>query len=73
MLAAFERSGGKVPIILAYTRRDDEGFNNCLDATKKGDDALEELINQRKLVKQFIREHLPAGVHEMLEKKVKPK
>ena len=57
MLAAFERSGGKVPIILACTRRDEEGFNNRLDATEQGDDALEELIKQRKLVKRFIREN----------------
>jgi tetratricopeptide (TPR) repeat protein/flagellar basal body-associated protein FliL len=56
MLAAFEQSGGKIPIFLAYTRDDDEGFTNRLDARKHGDEALEELVKQRKLVKQFIRE-----------------
>ncbi len=30
-------------------------------------------MSEADLLAQFIREHLPAGVHEMLEKKVKPK
>jgi len=56
MLAAFEQSGRKMPIILAYTRDDSEGFNERLDARTQGEDALEELLRQRRLVKQFIQE-----------------
>ncbi len=56
MLAAFEQSGGKSPLIFAYTRRDDEAFGLRLDAAKQDDDALEELIKQRRLVKRFISE-----------------
>ena len=56
MLAAFEQSGGKLPLILAYTRSDDEGFSKRLDARAHGDEALEEMLKQRKLVRQFIRE-----------------
>jgi len=56
MLAAFEQSERKFPLILAYTRDDSEGFNDRLDARTHGEDALEELLRQRKLVKQFIRE-----------------
>ena len=56
MLHAFEQSGGKSPLIFAYTRRDDESFGLRLDAAKQDDDALEELIKQRRLVKRFINE-----------------
>ncbi len=56
MLSAFEQSGGQRPVILAYTRRDDEAFNALLDARKYGVDILDEIIQQRKLVKQFIQE-----------------
>ena len=56
MLSAFKQSGGKSPIILAYTRADDESFSERLDAELRGDDDLEELLRQRKLVKKFIQE-----------------
>ena len=56
MLAAFEHSGRKSPVILAYSRNDEEGFGRLLDVRKHGDDGLSELITQRKLVKQFIQE-----------------
>ncbi len=61
MLSAFEQSGGKCPVILAYTRKDDEGFNNILDARKVGDDALDDLLQQRRLVKSFIQENFKDG------------
>jgi len=54
MLAAFELSGRKRPVILAYTRDDDAGFNQKLTESPRSE--LEELIAQRKLAEQFIRE-----------------
>lgn len=56
MLAAYEQSGRKIPVLLAYTRDDSEGFNERLDARTQAEEALEEMIRQRKLVKQFIQE-----------------
>lgn len=56
MLAAFEQSGRQKPIILAYTRDDSEGFNDRLDARMRDEDALEEIIRQRRLLKKFIQE-----------------
>lgn len=56
MLTAFEQSGRKMPLILAYTRDDLGAFSDKLDARTQHDDALEELLRQRKLVKQFIHE-----------------
>ena len=56
MLSAFEQSGRKMPIILAYTRDDLGAFSDKLDARTQQEDALEELLRQRKLVKQFIHE-----------------
>lgn len=55
MLAAFEQSGQKSPIILAYTRRDETGFRQRLTSSPAA--ALEELISQRKLAENFVREH----------------
>ncbi|HWB11977.1 MAG TPA: formylglycine-generating enzyme family protein [Pirellulales bacterium] len=55
MLAAFEQSGGKRPIILAYTRGDDAGFRQRLVTAPAG--SLEDLIAQHKLAAQFIREN----------------
>ncbi len=48
--------------ILAYTRRDDETWNEFLDA-RKTDETLEGLLEQRRLARQFIEErfHDPEG------------
>ncbi len=54
MLAAFEQSGRKQPLILAYTRNDDAGFRERL--TTAPDTKLEELVAQRRLAEQFICE-----------------
>lgn len=56
MLAAHESGGGKRPVILAYTRDDDESFSRHLDLRTHDEDKLEEMIRQRRLVKQFIKE-----------------
>ena len=56
MLAAHERSGGKRPVILAYTREDDEAFSRHLDIRTHDEERLEEMLRQRRMVKQFIRE-----------------
>jgi hypothetical protein len=55
MLAAHERGGGKCPVILAYAREDDESFSRHLDLRTHDEDKLEEMIRQRRLVKQFIK------------------
>lgn len=54
MLEAFERSHRRRPVILAYARRDEEGFRQRL--TTLPSDALEDAITQRKLADAFIRE-----------------
>jgi len=54
MLAAFEQSGHRRPIILAYRRKDDSGFKQRLTESPQSD--LETLIEQRKLTDAFIRE-----------------
>jgi hypothetical protein len=56
MLAAHERSGGKRPVILAYTREDDEAFSRHLDIRTHGEERLEEMLRQRRMVKHFIQE-----------------
>lgn len=55
MLSAYEQSGKVAPYILAYTR-DDEGFSEPL-AKVRGVDALQEIVNQRRLVEDFIKEN----------------
>lgn len=55
MLEARVRSERNRPHILAYVRVDDESFNQVLDANKP-DEALEQIIAQRKLARQFVRE-----------------
>jgi hypothetical protein len=54
MLAAFEQSGKKRPVILAYDRNDDDGFQQSLAAVPAAQ--WEELITQRKLARSFVRE-----------------
>ena len=54
MLAAFEQSGRKRPVILAYARDDTSGFQQKLSESPESE--LEQLIAQRKLTKAFIRE-----------------
>ena len=56
------QSGKPRPAILAYTRRDDETWNEVLDA-RKTDETLEGLLEQRRLARQFIEErfHDPDG------------
>ncbi len=54
MLAAFEQSGRKRPVILAYARDDDGAFKQTL--TELPTSELEEFFNQRKLAEAFIRE-----------------
>jgi hypothetical protein len=56
MLAAHERGGGRRPVILAYTRDDDEAFSQHLDLRTHDEDKLEEMLRQRRMVKQFIKE-----------------
>jgi WD40 repeat protein len=55
MLEARRRNGGKRPHILAYSRSDDESFNQVLDARKTNEE-LKELLQQRELAHQFISE-----------------
>ncbi len=55
MLHAFEQSGRKRPLILAYVRDDDTGFKRKLAESAKSD--LPELIDQQQLVESFIVEH----------------
>lgn len=55
MLGAFEQSGRKHPLILAYNRDDLNGFKQRLAEAGNSAD-LEELIAQRKLAESFIRE-----------------
>jgi WD40 repeat protein len=69
MLTAFEQSSSSVqrgagvqparPIILAYTRDDDSGFQRRLTQTPIND--IEELLSQRKLAEVFIREQFHDG------------
>ena len=54
MLEAFEQSGQRRPVILAYTRADESGFRDSL-TTCPGHE-LEDRIAQRKLAESFIRE-----------------
>lgn len=54
MLTAFERSGRKRPVILAYSRKDAEGFARKLGSSP--DAELRELIDQQDSVKAFITE-----------------
>ncbi len=54
MLAAFEQSGRKRPVILAYVREDDAGLK--LRFNESDTSEWEELINQRKLAEAFILE-----------------
>ncbi|MGB0600365.1 MAG: SUMF1/EgtB/PvdO family nonheme iron enzyme [Rubripirellula sp.] len=54
MLTAFEQSGQKRPVILAYVRDDDAGLKerfNRVDTSK-----WEELIKQRQLAESFVKE-----------------
>ena len=53
MLNAFQQSGQKRPVILAYTREDKAGFLNSLPEDTS---ELEAAIAQRKLAESFIRE-----------------
>ena len=55
MLTAYEQSGQKRPIILAYVRDDDAAFRESLTAC--ADDKLEETIQQRRLAEAFVKEH----------------
>ncbi len=55
MLTAFEQSEKQRPVILAYTRKDDEGFGQAL-AVCPTTARLEKLTAQRKLAESFIRE-----------------
>lgn len=56
MLAAFERSGDKKrPVILAYTRDDDEAFIQRVRHAPKSE--RDEMLSQSTLVENFIREH----------------
>lgn len=54
MLAAFEQSGRKRPVILAYARQDEEGFHEGL--RQHAEDKWGELIRQRNLAREFLRE-----------------
>lgn len=54
MLAAFEQSGRKRPIILAYTRDDDAAFKKKFPDCPN--DKLQQLLDQRTLAEAFILE-----------------
>jgi len=54
MLTAFQRSQGQRPVILAYTRKDEDGFRNLIASSDRHQ--LEELLAQRKLAESFIQE-----------------
>lgn len=56
LLTAYEQSGRKFPLILAYTRDDEKGFRDKLYTRTEKESGLDELLRQRKLVDQFIRE-----------------
>ena len=55
MLEARRRSGGKRPHILAYSRRDEDGFTAAL-AARKSEEHLRELIDQHGMARDFVRE-----------------
>ena len=55
MLEAFKQSDNRQPVILAYTRKDDEGF---VDRFKnENPDRFRELVDQRDLAKEFVQEN----------------
>ncbi len=54
MLASFEQSGRKRPVILAYARQDEEGFQQGV--LKHPVDRWQDLVAQRELGKSFIQE-----------------
>jgi formylglycine-generating enzyme required for sulfatase activity len=54
MLTAFQQSGCKRPVMLAYVRDDDAKFRELLTSCATED--LEDLISQRKLAESFVRE-----------------
>ena len=55
MLTAFEQSGRKRPIILAYVRDDYEGFARRLAKSPRSERA--DLIDQQQLAESFVVEH----------------
>jgi len=55
MIAAHESSGVNGPVILAYTREDDEAFSRHLDLRTHDEEKLEEMLRQRRMVKDFIK------------------
>jgi len=56
MLALYEQSGGRRPVILAYAREDDEAFSRHLDLRTHDEEKLEDMLRQRRMVKEFIKE-----------------
>ena len=54
MVQAREQSGGRKPTLLAYVRQDEAGFKRVLSDQALPD--LESLLQQRRLVDQFIQE-----------------
>ncbi len=54
MLTAFEQSGQRRPVVLAYARNDEAAFRQSLADCPGA--RLEELVSQRKLAESFIRE-----------------
>lgn len=62
MLTAFQRSQGQRSVILACTRKDEDGFRNLI-ASSDGHQ-LEELFAQRKLAESFIQEQFHLTVNK---------
>lgn len=56
MLEAFQKSGRQRPLILTYTRRDNDGFGISLLAAKDASPAILELVKQRDAARKFIQE-----------------
>ncbi len=54
MLEAYAQSGDGRPAIFAYLREDDSGFSERL---RGGVDALDEMVQQKRLAETFIKEH----------------
>ncbi len=57
MLKAFEKSGNKTPIILAYTRKDDDTFFSLLQKENLSQEEQNERWQQKNLAEQFVESH----------------
>ena len=57
MLKAFEKSGNKTPIILAYTRKDDDTFFSLLQKENLSQEQQNERWEQKNMAEQFVESH----------------